>query len=1051
MASVHNQISRLRTAMGSSAICTHPTGYSLAEEVSVDLRCFDIGPAVESLSLSEVDVLLGLASQEPLSEFAFELWAMPTAVRVVEQRYVLREARIRLLLAENQGDVAAIEADGLLRLQPLRESACALLMEALSRQGRTADALRAFETFRKNLADTTGLGPSVGLIDCERSVVRGELTGIQRNAPRGFVPRPTNTLIGRDGEVTLISALLQSQRCLTLVGAGGIGKTRLAIEIAQSFETEFSDGVWFVDLAVVKSGSDVATAVAAAIRVSAGIHGNPLGALVSWLEHRTMLIVIDNCEHVLLSVAEMVSAILQRCVGVRILATSREALAINGEQRHRVLPLSIGDAAELFIERARNVRSDILFGPVALEAVSSICTAVDGLPLAVELAAGRCDVATPEEIRTSIEKNFEEDLWLRDTSSRHQTMRAAIEWSWALLNETERTVMLSTSIFVGGFSADAAQRVVGMRQTPPADVAKILGALVRKSLLVLSEVSGTSRYRMFEPVRRFAEEQLDLTADAVPVRRRHAEWAIDRLRVITALLASPREIEGAALRAVESPNIFAARRWAISQGDTELVMAFVDCFAVMPLLYGAPHAWMIIRFSDVEGVPGVWDHRSTPALWAHVANHESGRSPDAALDAANRADVDGAPTLVRIKARMAASFGALLFGRADVAREQMDRAIALVGETDDLNLIGLVANAPTVLTFGGRKSRSEGREAADRSAMPSLIARSLYAEALAAQRAGRHNEALSISQRAFTIAESVGNDFIKAILSESFGVSSEPGGRLVDIANSLPTIIAAGLGYLIVGLTNAVGLLAAHGCEEEAAELAGSVSAMSRNLVDKPSIGYLKVTLTSFGLIIRKRSTGEDCGLPNKQLCGRSVSCEQLPANKVDHCKFNCLFNSASDPAVSTDNKFSILLWCSPDQSTCCSLVSGKKEVQLLACVVDDRSGCFDLLGLSCDGDLFQCDCKTLHRVEEHAGLLTAEATTRPRVFGFAVDTALRFNSADFGQVIGSLAIVCGSDHQPFILKQLEGGVHRTGAWLPCTRCFLFNALDELVTVPRSF
>ena len=328
----------------------------------------------------------------------------------------------------------------------------------------------------------------------------------------GNLRRATSSLIGREFELEEVQAAVKAHRLVTLTGVGGVGKTRLALEVAARLVDEFSDGVWFFELAAVTDPASVPDAVAAVLGITQQPGMSVSETVAAALEGRVRLLVFDNCEHVRDAAADLVESILAQSATVRILATSREGLGIPDEQLWLVPSLDLGAgidsaAVDLFVERARSVASGFSMATTdEASAVVEICRRLDGIPLAIELAASRMASMTASEVRDRLGQRFRLLVGSRRGPSRHQTLRHAVAWSYDLLDEAEKPLLERCSVFAGGFDLESACAV-----TDSGDefaILDLLDALVRKSLLVADRSSGRTRFSMLETIRQFAEEQL---------------------------------------------------------------------------------------------------------------------------------------------------------------------------------------------------------------------------------------------------------------------------------------------------------------------------------------------------------------------------------------------------------------------------------------------------------------------------------------------------------------------------------------------------------------
>ncbi|HWS81019.1 MAG TPA: AAA family ATPase [Rubrobacter sp.] len=360
--------------------------------------------------------------------------------------------------------------------------------------------------------------------------------GHRDERPPNNLPLQLSSFVGREKELAEVGRLLKETRLLTLTGSGGCGKTRLALAAAGELEGMFEDGVWLVELAPLADPSLVPQAVASALGVRQQ-SGRPLsGSLSGYLRHKRALVVLDNCEHLIGACADLVDALLRSCPGLRILGTSREALGITGEVAWPVPSLSLPDlrrlpevaslpryeSARLFIERAAAVKPSFALTERNAVAVAQVCYRLDGIPLAVELAAARTKMLSVEQIAGRLDDCF--GLLTdggRTAMPRHQALHATMEWSHELLGREERVLFRRLSVFAGEFTLEAAESVCTGENLERDDVLELLSHLVDKSLVVVREEDGEARYRLLEKVRQYAREKLDGTGDEAEVGRRH--------------------------------------------------------------------------------------------------------------------------------------------------------------------------------------------------------------------------------------------------------------------------------------------------------------------------------------------------------------------------------------------------------------------------------------------------------------------------------------------------------------------------------------------------
>ena len=390
----------------------------------------------------------------------------------------------------------------------------------------------------------------------------------------GNLRPPTTSFIGRESEVAELQTTLKAHRLLTLTGVGGVGKTRLASEVAAHLADEFPDGVWLFELAAVADPAAVPDAVAAVLGITQQPGQTVAESVAAALEGRVRLLVFDNCEHVHDAAADLVEAILAASATVTVLATSREGLGVADEQLWPVPSLEVGAgidsaAVSLFVDRARSVAPRFsLAQPGEADAVVEICRRLDGIPLAIELAASRMASMTASEVRDRLDQRFRLLVGSRRGLARHQTLRHAVAWSYDLLDEGEKPLLERCSVFAGGFDLHSACAVTGSDD----DFATLdlLDALVRKSLLVADRSTGRTRFSMLETIRQFAEEQLVACGEASEIRAAHSRYFAGREADIMALWDSPRQREAHDWFTVELANLRTAFRWAADQGDLEV-------------------------------------------------------------------------------------------------------------------------------------------------------------------------------------------------------------------------------------------------------------------------------------------------------------------------------------------------------------------------------------------------------------------------------------------------------------------------------------------------
>ena len=436
---------------------------------------------------------------------------------------------------------------------------------------------------------------------------------IPKTAAVHNLPAELTSFIGRGAQLTEVQSLLEHNRLVTLTGAGGVGKTRLATQVAARIAGEFGDGLWYVDLAPITHPDVVPVTVARALGLPDQPGRSTRENLRASVGDRQMLVVLDNCEHLLDACATLIVDLLGACPGLTLLATSREPIGVAGEVAWRVPSLSLGDeAVELFTDRARLAQTDFKMTEQDAEAVGEICRRLDGMPLAIELAAARVRALSLEEIVDSLHDRFRVLTGgSRTAVRRQQTLRASVDWSHALLTETERILFRRLSVFVGGFDLDGAHAVAGTDGVERYQVLDQLSLLVDKSLVVVEKSSGRTRYRLLETVRQYVLEKLSDSGEADRIRTRHRDYYTAMAAELDAPTGS---VYAVRVEQVESEmdNLRSAFGWSLESSGIEQALALASSMQPIWLSRGRVRegrAWFHTAFTsnrvDVEVAPAV--------------------------------------------------------------------------------------------------------------------------------------------------------------------------------------------------------------------------------------------------------------------------------------------------------------------------------------------------------------------------------------------------------------------------------------------------------------
>ncbi|GAA4058013.1 BTAD domain-containing putative transcriptional regulator [Nonomuraea soli] len=580
---LQSQVSRLRRALGRQFVEHTAAGYRLAvDPLQVDLHRFEQLAAEGRRALAEGDPS---AADSALSQ-ALDLWrgvpeAAPAIVtRLAERRLAVVEDGIEARLDLGRHRELVAELSELVHEHPLRERLRAQLIRALYGSGRQADALASYEEGRRILDEELGVEPGPELAAAQLAVLRADPALNALKSTRQGLRAQLTSFVGRADELATVETMLGETRLVTLIGAGGAGKTRLAVEAAGRAPGD----VCVVELATVLDDAEVPVAVLEALGIREAAVGtagrsvlDPTARLVTALAERKLLLVLDNCEHLVGAAAELADRLLSACPSLRVLATSREALGITGEAIYPVSPLRVPasgtpadqaldyPAVRLFADRAAAARQGFTLDEGNIEVVLRICRALDGLPLAIELAAARLRTLPPAELATRIDDRFR--LLARGSRTampRHQTLRAVVAWSWELLDAEEQAMARRLTVFVGGARLAAATEVCGLPE-------EVLLSLVDKSLV--EELDG--RYRMLETIRAFCAEELAAAGEVATVRQAHADHYLRLAESTEATLRGADQLEALALLDEERDDLNAALRWAIEEGRTTFGLRLV--------------------------------------------------------------------------------------------------------------------------------------------------------------------------------------------------------------------------------------------------------------------------------------------------------------------------------------------------------------------------------------------------------------------------------------------------------------------------------------------
>ena len=669
------QVSYLRKTLGaadpsgSAVLETQAGGYALvvdpeqidAHRFEVASRSFTPLKALRSEAelldaLDETERALALWRGDALEDVAGLEFARGEIARLDELRWAATERWVDLeLRLGRHGDTIGPLAE-LVRKMPLRERLHEQLMLAFYRSGRQADALRAYGDARRTLVEELGIEPGAELRTLERRILQQDPSldwapaddpppaAIVEPSPpgratSGRLPVPVSALVGRDQQITRLEHLVERHRALTLTGPAGAGKTRLAIEVAARNHRH----VCYVDFSPIDDPALVAPTVAAAAGVTIAPGDDPVATIAEALASREVLVVLDTCEHVVGAAAQLASAALRTAPGVRVLATSRRPLGVSGEFTWPVPPLDLPPpdavgadditshaAVALFVERATAVSPDLEVDDTVAADIAAVCIALDGLPLAIELAAARTDVLSPAAVRSRLEDRF--GLLVdggTDVAERQQTLRAAIDWSFELLSPPQRTFFARLSAFAGTFSLDAALIVAGQGLDAPLE---LLASLVKQSMVARS---GHDRYRLLDTLRAYALEHL-AELDADDTRDRHADVYVRLAEQGEVQIRGADQLAWLEQLRSDVNNLRAALEWCLLTGDTTRTARLAGALAWFWTLNGmlTEAIQHLERLVDVADVPPPIRAR---CLWGYALLAASLGRLETARDAGYRA------------------------------------------------------------------------------------------------------------------------------------------------------------------------------------------------------------------------------------------------------------------------------------------------------------------------------------------------------------------------------------------------------------------------------
>jgi predicted ATPase/DNA-binding SARP family transcriptional activator len=687
---------------------------------------------------------------EPLSGVGEPGFAEAAAARLRELRLSAVEGLAEAELACGRAAALVPELEALVAGHPLDERLRGLLMRALYASGRQADALALYERTRRAIGEELGVEPSAELQRLHLAMLRrepeleggrgagtdGEPSDAAVKGPPSGPPAQLTSFVGREDDLRRVAGLLRQRRLVTLTGPGGAGKTRLALEVAGTAPAAW-EGVCVVELAPLRDPADVPEALLAALGLREASlverqgrrSTDPLQRLLGALASSRALLVVDNCEHLVAEVARLLDAVLARCPSVRVLATSREPLGVAGEALHPLAPLALPPdtlasdagsyaAVRLFCDRAAAVRPGFGLDAANVVVVVQVCRRLDGLPLAIELAAARLRSLSVEEVAARLDDRFGLlTAGSRTALPRHQTLRAVVDWSWDLLESPERALLRRLSVFSGGATVESAEHVCAAGEVRVAEVLDLLASLVDKSLLEAAETpGGTTRYRLLQTMRAYGLERLAEAGEGEALARRHAEFLCELAERADRELRGRDQLAWIARVDAEHDNFRAALRWALDAGEASLAVRLANRLSWYWAVRGfraESHRWV----SAALALPGEVDPAErADALTTNAFGLVERANYQGAVDAMESArglyDRSGrrpGSRFLTVQPLLAAFGGDAELGRAEAARLLADPGL------DAWTRAGILLNLGQLETFDGqvRGAAQHYREAAE--------------------------------------------------------------------------------------------------------------------------------------------------------------------------------------------------------------------------------------------------------------------------------------------------------------------------------------------------
>jgi len=863
MATLQSHVSRLRRLLQPSGrLAARDGGYLLeipngAVDVDHFVQLTDRASSAEDPQAAAD--LLGAALEiwqgPAFGELADREWIRPEAVRLDELRLSVTERWFECRLEHGLDPSLISDLESAMLTNPYRERFVRQAMVAFVRAGRHAEALRRASEFRRNVRDDLGVDPSAELTAVEARVLAddpGLLGASLARRGRNVVDDPSR-LVGRSNDLAAIATAIVEGPLVTLLGPGGVGKTRLARRIAAT-ATGFTDGVAFVELAAMSDASSLPDAVATALDVQPHQHLSMEDTLLAVLAEHHRLVVFDNCEHLLDTLVPFIDRVRQRCPHVHILTTSREPLGVRGEQVLPIAPLAVGDptvvnpidissapAVELLLDRVAAAAPGFTMTDANAVTMSEICRRLDGLPLALELVAARFRSLSPETILSRVMvPSTVLGTSMRSSDRRHRTLRDTITWSFELLTSSEQAVYAQLSTFAGSFDLPAIESVCAGRhhttavREPEEDVVAIVAALVDKSMVQMVGHHG-GRYQLLETLREYGRERLAEHGTIEVIEQRHLLWFVNFAEQASIGLTGSDEASWAERIDWDFDNLRLAFGKAVSMGDVDAALRLTA--ALREYSFRAIRYELAAWATTAVAMPGAEDHPQYATVLAIVGyGHFVRGNLHQSIDVAQRAVIVANEMGVDTKGLAERTLVNAWFylGNADEALRWGDRMLASARDGSPSRLahalyMRSVAETSVGRTVQGAIMAGEASATARTSGSPTALAQASYALGLALERTDA-TESLRLLRESARLASSVGNRWIEAFAdTEVWWLEARYGDVLTALRGSGVVIETWNRGgdwaNLRLSLRRVFGLLVRLGDHRSAALLHGALEA----------------------------------------------------------------------------------------------------------------------------------------------------------------------------------------------------------------------------------